>query len=134
VIATLLATCLDVAGAEYPEVFNDNEITPLEGNSLTPIFDNGSNEKETLYFEHEGNRAVRAINWKLVNKYPNPWELYRIKDDGTEINNLVQNEPETAEELKTLYEKWADRCNVISWDELTRFDTAEWTKKIVTDY
>lgn len=130
----IMATCLDVAGAEYPEVFNDNEITPLEGNSLTPIFDNGSNEKETLYFEHEGNRAVRAKNWKLVTKYPNPWELYRIKDDGTEINNLVKNEPETVEELKALYEKWAERCNVISWAELARFDTAEWTKKIVTDY
>jgi arylsulfatase len=129
----IMATCLEVAGVEYPEVFNDNKIKPIEGNSLVPIFNDKSNEKEILYFEHEGNSAVRKSDWKLVTKYPNPWELYHMDEDGTEINDVAEMHPDRVQKLKNIYEKWANRCNVITWDEFTRFDTAEWTQKKIRD-
>lgn len=127
----IMATCLDVAGVAYPKVFNNNKIKPIEGSSLKPIFYDKSNNREVLYFEHEGNRAVRLKKWKLVSKYPNPWELYDMKNDGTETRNLAEINPDRVEEFKILYENWANRCGVLSWNEFTRFETAEWTKKIV---
>src|SRR5207249_97578 len=72
----LMATCVDVAGASYPQRVGDQAITPLEGKSLVPAFANRSLERDALYWEHEGNRAMRVGDWKLVAKGPAAlWEL-----------------------------------------------------------
>ncbi|NQV24995.1 MAG: arylsulfatase, partial [Rhodopirellula sp.] len=65
----IMATCVDVSGADYPKTVKDNDIKPLEGVSLLPAFSSHSlNRKQPLFWEHEGNRAVRDGNWKLVAK------------------------------------------------------------------
>ena len=74
----IMATCLEVSGATYPEEHNGRPILPLEGTSLVPIFDGKDNGKAVLYWEHEGNCAVRQENWKLVCKFPGDWELYDL--------------------------------------------------------
>ena len=67
----IMATCVDVAGAEYPEEFEGNAITPLEGKSLLPVFEGKTRAgHEAIFWEHEGNRAVRQGKWKLVSRYP----------------------------------------------------------------
>ena len=114
----IMATCLDVSGAEYPDESNGNPIYPLEGTSLVPIFDGADNNKEVLYWEHEGNKAVRREKWKLVTKHPGPWELYDIETDRTELNDLAATHPEVVKELSGLYQDWADRCSIEPWDEL----------------
>ncbi|MDA0837076.1 MAG: arylsulfatase [Planctomycetota bacterium] len=114
----IMATFLEVAGAEYPAEYEGNELFPLEGKSLTPIFDDEPNEREVLYWEHEGNRAVRKGNWKLVNKHPGDWELYDIAADRTELNDLAADHPDVVKALVPLYEEWAERCGVIPWTEL----------------
>ena len=111
----IMATCVDVAGAAYPAECNGHQIIPLEGRSLVPAFDNRPIEREALYWEHEGNRAVRQGKWKLVSKHPNQWELYDLEADRTELNNLADEYPEKAEQLKAMYESWAERCGVQPW-------------------
>jgi arylsulfatase A-like enzyme len=111
----IMATCVDVAGAKYPSEYKGNRITPAEGRSLVPAFDNKPIQREAIYWEHEGNRAVRKGKWKLVSKHPDKWELYDIEADRTELTNLAEKHPEKVEQLKALYESWATRCGVQPW-------------------
>ncbi|MGB2865371.1 MAG: sulfatase-like hydrolase/transferase [Sedimentisphaerales bacterium] len=111
----IMATCVDVADAEYPSEYKGNKITPMEGKSLAPAFDNQPIQREAIYWEHEGNRAVRQGKWKLVSKHPGQWELYYIEADRTELTNLAQKYPQKIEQLKALYKSWAARCGVQPW-------------------
>jgi arylsulfatase len=111
----IMATCVDVAGARYPSKYKGNKIIPMEGKSLVPAFDNKPIEREAIYWEHEGNRAVRKGKWKLVSRHPGKWELYNLEADRTELNDLSQKYTRTVEQLKVMYEKWAARCAVQPW-------------------
>jgi len=64
----------------------------------------------TLFWEHEGNRAVREGNWKLVALQGGPWELYDLETDRTELNDLSARHPEIAARLANAWQKWAARC------------------------
>ena len=114
-VIDIMATCVDVAGAQYPERFQGRAITPLAGRSLVPAFDDRPIRCEAIYWEHEGNRAIRAHDWKLVSQYPDSWELYNLAVDRTETNDLAKKYPERVELMKTKYERWAQRCNVLGW-------------------
>jgi arylsulfatase len=115
-IIDVMATCLDAAGAEYPRTRDGKEVTQLEGRSLLPIFREGRRAgHDALFWEHEGNRAVRQGKWKLVSAHGGPWELYDLEADRTELNNLIDDHPDKAEEMKALYEAWASRCDVLPW-------------------
>jgi arylsulfatase len=117
----LMATCVDVAGAKYPETYQGNRITPLEGKSLRPAFEGRQRRPhEAIYWEHEGNRAVRAGKWKLVSRYPGKWELYDLEADRTEVHDLASRNPAKAAELERLYNTWAARSQVVPWNELKR--------------
>lgn len=114
----IMATCLDLAGADYPGSFDGRDILPLEGYSMAPIFRGEPFLREALFWEHEGNCAVRNGPWKLVKKHPGDWELYDMREDRTELNDLSGRFPDRVSELVMLYEEWADRCSVMPWDEL----------------
>ena len=117
-LTDIMATCLDVAGADYPTRFNGNDIIPLEGTSLVPIFDDQPNHKEALIWEHEGNKAVRRGRWKLVCKHPGDWELYDIVANRTETEDLAGRHPEVVKELGTIHDAWAERCGVKPWERM----------------
>ena len=69
-----------------------------------------------LFWEHEGNRAVRIGPWKLVAKGPaGAWELYDMTKDRTEMHNLAAEQPERVTELMGTWEAWAKRANVLPW-------------------
>ncbi len=105
----IAATCADLGGAAYPK-----DALPLEGKSLRAAFDNRPLDRD-LFWEHEGNRAVRAGNWKLVAKHNQPWELYDIGKDRVEANDLVAKEPAKVKELAAKYETYAKRAKVEPW-------------------
>lgn len=114
----VMATFLDIAGTEYPKKYDGKEIKPLEGISMVPTFTGEPHGREVLYWEHEGNRGCRRGDWKLVAKKNQPWELYDMKADRSELNDLSAQHPEIVEELKALYFPWAERCNVLEFDDL----------------
>jgi arylsulfatase len=115
-VIDLMATVVDVAGAEYPRVYHGQDMIPLEGESLAPIFRAGSRPSpKPIFWEHEGNRAVRQGKWKLVGRHRGSWELYDMEADRTEITDLADREPGKADELAALYQRWAQRCGVVPW-------------------
>lgn len=104
----IAATCCDVAGATVPDGGQ-----PLEGVTLLPAFAGQPLQREAIYWEHEGNRAVRAGRWKLVAKHDQPWELYDIDTDRVEANNLADKQPDRVRELSLLYDRWAARASSV---------------------
>jgi len=114
----IMATCVDVGKVSYPTEYNGNQIIPMEGKSLIPVFDNDESDERMIFFEHLRNRAVRAGKWKLVAKgLEGPWELYDMENDRTEMNNLVKEGRDIAMELIEAWEKWAVRANVKPFPE-----------------
>lgn len=109
----IMATCVDLAGAAYPEAIEEEPIYPLEGRSLVPAFRGQAIQREAIYWEHEGNRAIRDGRWKLVARENEPWELYDITVDRTEMNDLSVSQPERVRELSARWEAWAARANVL---------------------
>ena len=113
-IIDVMATCVDISGATHPDTFNGRKIQPLEGRSLAPVFQGKTRPQVfPLFFEHEGNRAVRLGDWKLAARSNAKWELYNIRQDRSEQHNLVDKHPEKVAELRQLYEAWAKRANVL---------------------
>jgi arylsulfatase len=115
-----MATCIDVAGAEYPETYNGHTIIPLEGISLTPAFENKELQNRAIFWEHEGNKAVRLGKYKLVSKWDKDseynWELYDVEADRSEINDLTAKMPVKAKELENLWKEWARKAGVLTWE------------------
>ena len=109
----LMPTCVELAGAAYPKQFNGKTILPMEGRSLVPAFDNQPLRREALFWEHEGNAAVRVGDWKLVRMgRTGPWELYDLKADRTEQHDLAAAQPERVKELAAKWDAWAERAQV----------------------
>jgi arylsulfatase len=114
----IMATCVDVAGATYPKQVQGNPILPMEGRTLGPVFAGKRREQPVVYWEHEGNKAVRAAKWKLVSRYPGKWELYDLEADRTELHDLAAKEPKRVTDMAKMWEAWAARANVRPWDEM----------------
>ena len=73
-----------------------------------------------MFWEHEGNSAVRIGKWKLVRRHPRDWELYDLDADRTELHDLAANEPQRVKEMAAQYEAWAKRCGVLDRDKVVR--------------
>ncbi|MFT5403679.1 MAG: arylsulfatase A-like enzyme [Verrucomicrobiales bacterium] len=109
----LMATCMDVSEGAYPKEHRGEQIQPMEGLSLVPAFMGGKLERDALYWEHEGNRAIRMGKWKLVAKgAQGAWELYDIEKDRSELHDLAAAEPELAQAMAAKWHMWALRANV----------------------
>jgi arylsulfatase A-like enzyme len=109
----IMATCVDVSGATPLKELNGKAILPLEGRSLVPAFADKAIERDGIFWEHEGNAAVRVGDMKLVRFGRNgDWELYDLGKDRTEQNDLAASQPDKAKALAEKWEAWALRANV----------------------
>ena len=111
----IMATCLDLAGAEYPK-----GRIPTEGTTLKPAFNGRKLQRgKPIFWEHEGNRAVRDGKWKLVAKgVKGNWELYDMTTDRTEMHDLAASNPDLTARMAAQYEQWAKERGVVpfgSW-------------------
>ncbi len=123
-VIDIMATCLDAAGASYPKTYQGHAITPLEGKSLLPALrDPKHTTARTIFWEHEGNRAVIEGDWKLVSKYSKAgsvWELYDLSTDRIETKDLAASDPARVKKMAAQYDAWAARAQVVEWDKLNR--------------
>jgi arylsulfatase len=130
-IVDIMPTCLDAAGANYPNTFNGHRIIPCQGQSLHNVFNNVALSPRTLCWEHEGNRAIRQGKWKLVSEFPGSWsgvrsypnqgkwELYDIENDRTELKNLADQHPEIVKQMEHAWNVWAKQSMVLPWTQVT---------------
>ena len=114
----IMATIIDAAGASYPAEFEGRRIEPLEGQTLLPVFAADGIERKPMFWEHEGNAAVRIGKWKLVKRYPRAWELYDLDADRTELHDLAAGQPERVADMARQYDAWAARCGVIPREKI----------------
>ena len=120
-VTDIMATLVDVAGTKHPDSYDGHPIQALEGKSLLPVFEGKERPHPApIFWEHEGNRAVRLGQWKLVAQQGRNWELYDVEADRTEQKNLVASHSEKVKELSALYDAWAKRCNVLPPEQLPR--------------
>ena len=113
----IMATCLDISGVPYPAHSKAGGAPPpLEGRSLLPAFCGESiADRGMIFWEHEGNCAVRDGKWKLVSAWPDTWELYDMEADRTELHNLAEAHPEHVDRLAEAYRRWAARVGAQPW-------------------
>ncbi len=108
----LMPTCLELAGTTSG--------TLVEGTSLVPLFTGKPLPERKIFWEHEGNRAVRDGHWKLVQLHgSSTWELYDLAADRTESRNLAADQPQRVTRLSAEYDRWAQRCGVLPWTALS---------------
>ena len=106
----IMATCVDLGKAEYPNAPGGT----MEGVSLRRAFNGKSlRRKEPLFWEHEGNRALRDGKWKLVSKENKPWELYDMNRDRTERQDLAKQRPGKVKEMAAKWDAEAARLQVL---------------------
>ena len=113
----LMATCVDLGRAEYPKEANGHKIVPMQGVSLKPAFSGKKLGRENpIFWEHEGNRAIRIGKWKLVAKGANgAWELYDLNADRSELNDLSEKHPQRTKEMADRWEAWAIEAKAKPW-------------------
>jgi arylsulfatase len=106
-VVDLVPTILDAAGGKRLENWEGQPIPPAHGESLVPAFASDAPvAREYLWWQHEGNRALRAGDWKIVAAgQDSPWELYDMKSDRSESKNLAAERPEKVHELAALWNK-----------------------------
>ena len=126
-IIDLMPTFIELAGGIYPEKYNGKTIKSMEGISLVPVFKGKSLKRDNpLFWEHEGNRAVRDADWKLVSAYDyssrkfKDWELYDLKNDRSELTDLSDKHPDIKKRMIEDYDKWADRAGVVPKEVIDR--------------
>lgn len=129
-VIDLMTTILDITNTRYPGYIRDNTTFPPQGVSLYPAFTGNPFERDALFFEHESNRAIIKGDWKLVaSRYGWPWqigewELYNLQEDRTEVNNVIDEFPEIAEELREYWNHWAEENFVLP------MDTRSWPERV----
>jgi arylsulfatase len=103
-----MATFVDLTGAEYPQEFNGQQITSMQGQSLLPVFRGEDVQRDKpIFWEWSDGQAAYHNNWKIVKEgLENSWDLYNIENDPTETNNLAKENPGKVEELDNFFEAW----------------------------
>lgn len=124
----IMASVVDITGAKYPQQYEGKEIVPMAGVSLLPVWlEDDTLARETIYFEHEGNRAIRKGKWKLVSQAYSgaghfrqvdeiaidQWALYDMEKDRTELNNLANEYPEMVQAMATVWQEWARETSTV---------------------
>lgn len=114
-VIDVLPTVVELAGGKP-----DKEVS---GQSLLPVFrgEGHANPERRVFWEHQGNRAMRQGDWKLVAVDGGPWELYHLGEDRSETNNLIDVETARAEGMKVSWQKWADEQGVVPWEDLKKW-------------
>ncbi|WP_109467537.1 arylsulfatase [Albibacillus kandeliae] len=128
-VSDIMPTILDVTGASYPKDFGGVGVQNLDGESLIDTFRNIYRQREQpIYWEHEGNCAMRDGDWKLVREFGQDWELYNMRVDRTELNDLRHKDPTRAEGMIKAYEDWANKVGVVDWAIVQAHPDMDWVK------
>jgi arylsulfatase A-like enzyme len=127
----IVPTVLEVAGSKRLASWEGKPVPPPPGKSLVPAFAKDNTvTHDALWWLHEGNRAVRVGDWKLVAAGENgPWELYDLKADRAESQDLSSKQPAKARELEQAWTRLRDEFVVLAKQDLPPGATPNAKKK-----
>lgn len=114
-LTDVLPTVLDAVGTASRTLAEHSPEDPaLEGRSMLDAWRRVGKDStdHPLFFEHEGNGAIRRGAWKCVRTHGGPWELYDMTTDRTETTDLAPSRPDLVEEFAATWQQWAVRCGV----------------------
>ena len=109
-VIDIVPTVLELAGVQKPKKWKGEPIPEAPGRSLVPAFARDELvPHESLWWLHEGHRALRVGDWKLVAAKGDPWELYDMRTDRAEQVSLAAKMPDKVKELERVWQEQADR-------------------------
>ena len=110
-VIDMLATCLELAGAKYPEQFEGETLAPHESLSLVPVLKGNTVDRQHTYiFNHAGTHAIVKGDYKIVREGKGPWALYNLANNRTETINLAGQQTERVEQMAKLWEaRWGKK-------------------------
>lgn len=116
-VVDILPTILDATGASYLSELDGHAIQPMQGESLMELLKGKDwSREQPIFFEHEGNAAIRLGQFKLVRLHGQNWELYDMEADRTELHDLIHGEEDRARSMIRQYQNWADKAGVMDWN------------------
>jgi arylsulfatase A-like enzyme len=99
-----------------------------DGESFMPLLQGRPwTRDQPIAWEHEGNCAIRQGNLKLVKKFEQPWELYDMEQDRTELHDLAPRNAALQKTLEGRYNAWAHDAGVQDWKTLVPKLLAAWS-------
>jgi arylsulfatase len=105
-VVDVVPTVLELAGTKFPAERDGKPMPPPAGKSLVPALARDVTvPRESLWWLHEGNRAIRVGDWKLVAAKGAAWELYDLAADRSETKDLAATHPDRVKELTARWEK-----------------------------
>ena len=114
----IMPTVLAATGASYPNQYDGHAILPMEGVSLAPLLEGRSVTRgKPIFWAHEGNRAIRDGRWKAVKRLGDPWQLFDMDTDRTEIEDLAATQPDRLRSMAAAWDAWAERTFVDPWTD-----------------
>jgi len=103
----IMPTLVEATGADYPTIFDGQDVIPMQGRSLMPIFQQKKPaDRGAVFWDYSRGKGVRFGKWRLVSDNNEPWCLYDMTVDKTETNDLVKEFPEIARKLEVMYLDW----------------------------
>lgn len=122
-VIDIVPTVLEIAGISKPSKWMGEPIPPAPGRSLVAAFAKDvAVERECLWWLHEGNRAIRVGDWKLVAAKGDPWELYDLRTDRAESKNLASSQAAKAAELESLWNRQVEEMTQLASQTATPQD------------
>jgi arylsulfatase len=139
-VIDIVPTILDATGIPAPDTINGIQQRPIEGMSMAYTWDksnaNAPTRHATQYFEMLGNRAIyhdgwvactipATLPWELSSAPPPDvitgykWELYNVKEDPTQFNDLAARMPEKLKQMQSIFYLEAKKYNVLPLNNTT---------------
>ncbi len=115
-LVDLVPTILEAAGGKPLDTWAGKPVPPAPGKSLLPAFKkDGTVSHEYLWWLHEGNRALRVGDLKIVAAGKDaPWELYDLSTDRAESHNLAAQQPAKVSELAAIWTKHTEEFRALA--------------------
>lgn len=111
----IVPTILDITGATRPTTVAGLPVPPLPGKSLVPVFTKDNTvQHDFFWWNHDGNRAIRIRDWKLVADHAKPWELFDLSKDRSEMTNLASVYPEKVKEMEQAWIKHGSELHALA--------------------
>ncbi|MEM7478156.1 MAG: arylsulfatase [Planctomycetota bacterium] len=101
-------TVVELAGGSWPSEFQEEPMPDSPGASFVDAFAADVDPERTLWWLHEGNRALRKGNFKLVAAKNETWQLYDMRSDRAESDDLRLKMPAKARELQNEWQRITD--------------------------